>query len=84
MADHDAQTITNLIDSNFDHMEKALSIFENEGIETQEDLRDTIGKITSLLSLSRFALIVPSVLPVSQSSQDLSEWFLYHSVSSPY
>ncbi|MCR5332150.1 MAG: hypothetical protein K6E62_13350 [Lachnospiraceae bacterium] len=57
MADRRAKTVMNLINNNFEHMEKALSIFENEGIETQEDLRDTIGKITSLLSLSRFALI---------------------------
>lgn len=57
MADRRAKTVTNLINSNFDHMEKALPIFANEGIETQEDLRNTIGKITSLLSLSRFALI---------------------------
>lgn len=57
MADHDAQTITNLIDSNFDHMEKAIRVIDNEGIGTQEELRASLGRIKSLLSLSRFALI---------------------------
>ncbi|MCR5511409.1 MAG: hypothetical protein K6F54_10735 [Lachnospiraceae bacterium] len=37
MADHDAQTVTNLIDSNFDQMKKAIRVIDNEGIETQED-----------------------------------------------
>ena len=57
MADHDAQTITNLIDSNFDQMEKAIRVIDNEGIETQEELRASLGRIKSLLSLSRFALV---------------------------
>ncbi len=57
MADRRAKTITNLISNNFDQMEKALIIFEDERIETQDDLRDLIGKTKSLLSLSRFALV---------------------------
>ncbi len=57
MADRRAKTITNLINNNFDHMEKALSIIDDEGIESQDELRITIGKIKSLLSLSRFALV---------------------------
>ena len=57
MADRRAKTITNLINSNFDHMEKSLPIFADEGIEDQEGLRNTIGKIASLLSLKNFALI---------------------------
>ena len=57
MADHNAKTITNLIDSNFSQMEKAISVINDEGIETQEELRTSLGKIKSLLSLSRFALV---------------------------
>ncbi|MCR5769284.1 MAG: hypothetical protein K6G45_12490 [Lachnospiraceae bacterium] len=57
MADRRAKTIINLIDNNFEHMEKALTLFEDEGIETQEHFRTMIGKIKQLLSLNRFALV---------------------------
>lgn len=57
MADHNAQTITNLIDSNFDQMDKAVDFIRGEGIESQEELRTVLGKIKTLLSLSRFALV---------------------------
>ena len=57
MADHNARTITNLIDSNFSMMDKAIEFIKGEGISSQEELRATLGKIKSLLSLSRFALV---------------------------
>ena len=57
MADRRAKTITNLISNNFTQMEKALTIFSDEGIEDQEHLRSVIGMIKSLLSLNRLALV---------------------------
>ncbi len=57
MADHNAQTINNLIDSNFDQMEKAIDVIKNEGTGSQDELRTALGRIKSLLSLSRFALV---------------------------
>ena len=54
MADQCAQTITNLIDYNFEHMEKALYVLESEDIETQEELRKKLGDIKTILSLKRF------------------------------
>ncbi len=57
MADRRAKTITNLINSNFEDMEASLAFINNENITTQEELRDTIGKVKSLLSLQRFALV---------------------------
>jgi len=57
MADRRAKTITNLISNNFAQMEKALTFFSEEGIEDQEHLRKEIGKIKSLLSLNRLALV---------------------------
>ena len=57
MADRRARTITNLINNNFDQMEKAVAFFREEGIETQEDLRRVIGRVKNLLALSRFALV---------------------------
>lgn len=57
MADRRAKTITNLINNNFDEMEKAVAFIEDEKIDSQEELRHTIGKIKSLLGLSRFALV---------------------------
>ena len=57
MADRRAKTISNLIDNNFEFMRKALSSIEDEGIETQEDLRASLGKIKNLLALNRFALV---------------------------
>lgn len=57
MADHNAQSINNLIDSNFSQMEKAIAVIDEEGITTQEELRASLGRIKSLLSLSRFALV---------------------------
>ena len=57
MADRRAKTITNLINNNFNHMEKAAAYINNEKIGTEEELRDTLGNIKSLLSLDRFALV---------------------------
>ena len=57
MADRRAKTIANLIDNNFDYMEKAVSVIDEEKIESQEDLRAAIGKMKRLLSLNRFALV---------------------------
>jgi diguanylate cyclase (GGDEF)-like protein len=57
MADQRAKTITNLINNNFDHMEKALTVIDDDNIGNQEDLRKMIGEIKSLLSLQRFALV---------------------------
>ena len=53
MADRRAKTIANLIDNNFDYMEKAVSVIDEEKIESQEDLRAAIGKMKRLLSLNR-------------------------------
>ena len=57
MADRRAKTITNLINNNFDYMEKAVSVINDEKIESQEDLREAIGRMRRLLSLNRFALV---------------------------
>ncbi|MCR5089606.1 MAG: GGDEF domain-containing protein [Oscillospiraceae bacterium] len=57
MADRRAKTITNLINNNFDEMEKAVAFIEDEKIDSQEELRNTIGIIKSLLGLNRFALV---------------------------
>ncbi|MBP5533371.1 MAG: diguanylate cyclase [Lachnospiraceae bacterium] len=57
MADRRAQTVTNLISNNFTQMEKALTVFSDEGIEDQEHLRKVIGRIKYLLSLNRLALV---------------------------
>ncbi len=57
MADRRARTITNLINNNFDYMEKAVDVIDGEKIESQEDLREAIGRMKSLLSLNRFALV---------------------------
>ena len=57
MADRRAKTITNLINNDFDEMEKAVAFIETEQVNSQEELRSTIGKIKSLLGLNRFALV---------------------------
>ena len=57
MADRRSKTITNLINSNFDHMEKAVTYVNDQGIYSEDELRDTIGSIKYLLSLDRFALV---------------------------
>lgn len=57
MADRCEKTITNLINNNFDEMGKAVAFIEDEQVNSQEELRNTIGKIESLLGLSRFALV---------------------------
>ncbi len=57
MADRRAQTVANRIDSEFSQMEKALDFIQEENIESQEELRTTLGKIRNLLSLNRFALV---------------------------
>ena len=45
MADRRSKTITNLINSNFDHMEKAVAYINSEGIKSEEELRATLGNI---------------------------------------
>lgn len=57
MADRRSKTITNLINSNFDHMEKAVAYINSEGIKSEDELRATLGNIKSMLSLDRFALV---------------------------
>ncbi len=57
MADQRARTITNLINNNFDHMDKALIDIEEADIKSQEELRNVLGRIKLLLSLNRFALV---------------------------
>ncbi|RKM55356.1 GGDEF domain-containing protein [Butyrivibrio sp. CB08] len=57
MADRRSKTIANLINNNFDYMEKAVSVIDEADIKSQDDLRKAIGKIQSLLSLNRFALV---------------------------
>ena len=57
MADRRAKTITNLINSNFDEMEKAIDFIVEEEIRSQDELRESIGKVKSLLGLNRFALV---------------------------
>ncbi|MCR5209672.1 MAG: diguanylate cyclase [Lachnospiraceae bacterium] len=57
MADRRSKTITNLINSNFDHMEKAVAYINTENIGSEDELRATLGNIKALLSLDRFALV---------------------------
>ncbi|MBQ6967223.1 MAG: diguanylate cyclase [Lachnospiraceae bacterium] len=57
MADRRAKTITNLINNNFDQMDKAVQFIDDEDIYTKEELQAAIGKVKSLLSLDRFALV---------------------------
>ena len=57
MVDQRARTITNLINNNFDHMYKALTVIEETDIKSQEELRNTLGWIKMVLSLNRFALV---------------------------
>ncbi len=57
MADRRAKTITNLINNNFDHMQKAVDFIAGEDIGSQEELRDCLGEIKALLGLNRFALV---------------------------
>ena len=57
MADRRARTITNLINSNFEQMDKAMLFVRDEDIRNQEDMRRVIGRIKSLLSLNRFAIV---------------------------
>ena len=57
MADRRSKTITNLINSNFDHMEKAVAYINSENIKSEEELRANLGNIKKLLSLDRFALV---------------------------
>ena len=57
MADNNARSITNLISNSFDEMEKAVSFIADEQVESQEELREKIGKVQSLLELNRFALV---------------------------
>lgn len=57
MADRRAKIITGQTDNTFEQMEKAIEFIKEENIGSQEELRITIGKLRSLLSLNRFALV---------------------------
>ena len=57
MADRRAKTVTSLIEHNFVQMEKAVGFINEQGITNNNELRDTLGNIKSLLSLDRFALV---------------------------
>jgi hypothetical protein len=57
MANNRARIITNLISNNFYEMEMALSILEESEISSWDELRTWIGKLETLLSLRRFAIV---------------------------
>ena len=57
IADRRSHTVANQIESEFIQMETALDYIQHEDIESQEELRQTLGKIKNLLSLNRFALV---------------------------
>ncbi|MBO5623863.1 MAG: diguanylate cyclase [Butyrivibrio sp.] len=57
MADRRAKTITNLINNNFESMEVAVSVIDDEKIASQDDLRDEIGRMKRILALNHFALV---------------------------
>ncbi len=57
MADRRAKIITNLINNNFNQMQKVIDFIKEEGIEDQEALRRELGRMKSLLSLNRLALV---------------------------
>ena len=57
MADNNARSITNMISNSFDEMDKAVCFIADERIESQEALREKIGKVQELLELNRFALV---------------------------
>ncbi len=44
MAERRARTLSNLIDNNFQYMEKAIEYIKDEKIGSEEELRDTLGK----------------------------------------
>ena len=57
MADSHAKTILNLISSSFDEMRIAIAYIEDEEVTSQEELREAIGRVESLLGMNQFALV---------------------------
>ena len=57
MADRRAQAISNMIDSSFDQMQKAVEFIDDEHVATQEELRAVIGRVKALLGLNRFGIV---------------------------
>ena len=57
MADRRAKIITNLINNNFNQMQKVIDFINEEGIKDQDALRRELGRMKSLLSLNRLALV---------------------------
>ena len=57
LADRWSQSISSQINDNFDMMDQALTFIQEEDVQSQDELRSTIGKMKSLLSLRRFALV---------------------------
>ncbi len=57
MADSHAKTISNLVSSSFDEMRIAIAYIEDEEVNSQDRLRDVIGRVESLLGMNRFALV---------------------------
>ena len=57
MADSHAKTVTNLISSSFDEMRIATIYIADEDVNSEEDLRDAIGKAEALLGMNQLALV---------------------------
>ena len=68
MADRRAKTITNLINSGFDQMGKAVAFVEKENVRSQDELREAIGKVKAMLSIDRFALVDENNMVYTQYS----------------
>lgn len=68
MADRRAKTITNLIQSGFDQMAKAVNFVEKEHVNSQEELRAAIGKVKTMMSIDRFGLVDESNMVYTEYS----------------
>ncbi len=68
MADRRSKTITNLIKNNFESMEVAVSVIDDEKIGSQEDLRDAIGRMKRLLTIREVHILrcIPQMVETFQ------------------
>ncbi len=68
LAGRRAQVVSEELRNNFTHMENALSVLEDSDLESQDTLRNYLGKVKKLYGVDKFALVDENGIVYSEHS----------------
>ena len=68
LAGRRALVVSEELKTNFDHMDRAMSILDSSDLESQESLRRFLGRVKRLYGVSKFALVDENGVVYTQHS----------------